>query len=356
MSNHVNKKQKVLNEEISSSDESSTSHSSSQLGATVKVQAEGTKEKEEQVVALTRFQKKMQHLQVQSFSFLSEVSSSKQASKKYQMWCVAMYFVATNAFIVAAPSRASLSMISWLFSLRAFGYVVGSVTSGYLLDAYPRHGHNLICITALIGGGTSMATPYIRNLWLLITNFCFQGVCFSFVDCICNVCLLALFRKSQETNLNASANAAKDSDSDSDSDSEGRPYMQALHFFFAFGALLSPLAIQLSLDLIGSYELSSWIFGLLCVPVAIVLFLLPCPVKEKNQLQEQHLESPVSTSTPIQPVNSQPQSQHTSQVEIKDTPASNDLTRTHSTASSSLKTTNKCAQWSIICGCGSLLG
>ncbi|ETO12798.1 hypothetical protein RFI_24580 [Reticulomyxa filosa] len=192
---------------------------------------------------LSPLETKMRNLQVQSFSFLSDISTNRQALIKYRQWCFGVYFVSyvVVGLISAAPGpmlsllqqqvHASLEAIAWIFSLRAFGYVVGSVASGYLLDMYPYHSHNILAINTFVGGITILITPYIRTIEFLAVNYCIQGNCLSFVDCVSNVCLLALFRPSQ-------ADASSASTTVKGTENESGPYMQALHFFFAVGALL----------------------------------------------------------------------------------------------------------------------
>lgn len=121
----------------------------------------------------------------------------------------------------------SLASISFIFSARAVGFVVGSVISGYVMDAYQKHliseangtafllrrnqriadylwslprcsywpmsAHNVWTLSLLIAAATNAAIPYVRDVYALALLVVVNGVCFGTINTFGNVLLLTLF-------------------------------------------------------------------------------------------------------------------------------------------------------------------
>jgi len=121
----------------------------------------------------------------------------------------------------------SLAAISFIFSARAVGFVVGSVISGYVMDSYQKHlisdangtkfllrrkqriadylwslprwswwpmsAHNVWTISLLIAAVTNAAVPYVTNVYVLGLLVIINGACFGNINTFGNVLLLTLF-------------------------------------------------------------------------------------------------------------------------------------------------------------------
>lgn len=125
-----------------------------------------------------------------------------------------------------AQVNVSLATISFLFSARAVGFVVGSIISGYVMDLYqkyliapeqgtqfllkkeqkivdylwslpkwswPLSSHNVFSISIIIAGITNAAIPYVSDVYSLSVLVIINGVCFGNINTFGNVLLLTLF-------------------------------------------------------------------------------------------------------------------------------------------------------------------
>lgn len=132
---------------------------------------------------------------------------------------------------LAEHTRSSLSQISFLFTAQSFGYLVGSVASGHWFDRWPAH--PLLIATLLLLGVELALAPFVIFLYLLLLIFFMVGITQSAIDVGGNALLVWMYGR------------------------EVGPYMNALHFFFGVGALLSPIfvvqALTLSGTIVGAY-------------------------------------------------------------------------------------------------------
>ena len=125
----------------------------------------------------------------------------------------------------------SLSIISFIFTARAIGFVIGSFISAYILETYqkyiittknkndptklkyipkknqtinnylkslpkiswPLSTHNVFSISLIIAGITMFLTPYAKSVFILALLVSINGICFGNVNTFGNVCLLTLF-------------------------------------------------------------------------------------------------------------------------------------------------------------------
>ena len=152
---------------------------------------------------------------------------------------------------LANNTRAALSHISYGFTARALGYLLGSFLGGRLYDRRPG---NPVMGTMLLLMALSMAlVPIIPVLWVLIAMLLFLGMFEGALDVGGNTLLVWLHGE------------------------KVGPYMNALHFFFGVGAFLSPIVVARTLAASGGITWAYWVLALLIVPVAVALLRLPSP-------------------------------------------------------------------------------
>ncbi len=152
---------------------------------------------------------------------------------------------------LAENTNSLLSEISYLFTARSLGYIIGSFQGGRFYDRLP--GHTVMAL-ALLGLGLALAlVPLMPMLWLLVIMLLLVGIGEGTVDVGGNT-LLVWVHKSGVS-----------------------PFINALHFFFGVGAFLSPIIIAQAVLISGDITLAYWILALLIVPIAVWLFRLASP-------------------------------------------------------------------------------
>lgn len=144
-----------------------------------------------------------------------------------------------------------LAEISFVFTTRALGYLMGSFFGGRLYDrmkGHPLMGGVLVAVTVFMG-----VTPLLSGLWALVAVLFLLGMVEGVVDVGGNTLLVWVHGDGVA------------------------PYMNALHFFFGVGAFLSPIVVARALALTGDIVWAYWVLALLVLPVAAVLLCLPSP-------------------------------------------------------------------------------
>src|SRR4029079_19394313 len=81
---------------------------------------------------------------------------------------------------LSAQTGSSLSEISYLFTARAFGYLMGSFIGGRLFDRLP--GHRAMAVALIVIAVLLASVPEIPLLWLLIAVLLAVGVMEALVD------------------------------------------------------------------------------------------------------------------------------------------------------------------------------
>ena len=158
---------------------------------------------------------------------------------------------------LAERTGSSLSAISYLFTARSLGYLLGSYRGGRLFDRMRGHP---VAAAALLSMALAMAlVPLMPSLWLLIAAMLVLGAAEGTMDVGLNTLLVWIHR----ANLG--------------------PYMNALHFFFGVGAFVSPLVVAQVLARSESIDAAYWILAVALVPVAVWLARLPSPPIESAE-------------------------------------------------------------------------
>lgn len=152
---------------------------------------------------------------------------------------------------LSEQTGSQLSQISFLFTTRALGYLVGSFIGGRLYDRLP--GHRTMAIALLAAAALLAFVPTIPTLWVLTAVLLAIGFAEGVIDVGGNTLIVWVHRE------------------------RVGPYMNGLHLFFAVGAFLSPLLIAQMILLTGTFGSGYWLLAVLLIPVALVLFPLPNP-------------------------------------------------------------------------------
>lgn len=158
---------------------------------------------------------------------------------------------------LADQTGSDLGQISAVFTASSLGFTLGSLLGGRLYDRFP--GHPLLTITLLVTAGLLFAIPLMPGLWLLLTCFLLLGGATAMLDLGANALIIWLFRR------------------------EVGPYMNALHFSFGVGALLSPLMVDRVFVLTGGIRWAYWLLAILFLPVAIWMAFVPSPHNQDRQ-------------------------------------------------------------------------
>ena len=152
---------------------------------------------------------------------------------------------------LAENTHSTLSAISIHFTMQALGSLVGNLSSGHWYDRAPAH---ILLAGVILTLSLMLAlTPLMTALVALALIVFIMGAAGGSIDVGGNTLLVWLFK-----------------------DGVG-PYMNALHFFFGVGALLSPLFIAQVMAAGGGITGAYWLLALLLLPVAVLLLRLPSP-------------------------------------------------------------------------------
>jgi len=162
---------------------------------------------------------------------------------------------------LAEHTGTHLGQISYLFTARSLGYLIGSFFGGRLYDRVP--GHPLIAGVLTAAAVMMALAPVIPLLWLLAAVLLIVGLAEGALDVGGNTLLVWL---------------------------HGRrvgPYMNGLHFFFGAGAFLSPIIVAQAVLFSGDITWAYWILAALMIPAAIWLARLPSPTPNGSAQRDQ---------------------------------------------------------------------
>lgn len=211
---------------------------------------------------------------------------SKSSTKRRKQWTTAGYFA---TFITLGLTTASLgpslpylaentntliSQISYLFTARSGGYLIGSWMGGRAYDRRP--GHQILVVMLLSIAITLVLIPVLSNIWLLVLVLVVVGLAEGAVDVGGNTLLVWLYRK------------------------DVGPFMNALHTFFGLGSFFAPIILALALRLSAGITYGYWALALMVVPVMIWIARLPSPrANTSGDESETHIKRTLSHSEVI---------------------------------------------------------
>jgi len=113
----------------------------------------------------------------------------------------------------------TVDAVSYVFTGRAAGNLIGSVFCGLLIKYYKKYKPLLtIGIGIVVSGVLMLITPWIHSLAGLVVAFTLTGLLFGYLDA-----------GSQSMYLNLWG------------EKDSRPYLQSFHFAFGIGAVLAPI-------------------------------------------------------------------------------------------------------------------
>jgi FHS family Na+ dependent glucose MFS transporter 1 len=156
---------------------------------------------------------------------------------------------------LAENTQTLVREISFLFTARALGYMLGSLLGGRLYDRLS--GHKVMTLALIAMAVMMTLTPMMSILWSLTLVLLLLGVGEGMLDVGGNTLLVWLYRH------------------------KVGPYMNALHFFFGVGAFFGPIIIAQVTSSSGGITWAYWVLALLVLPSALWLFRLPSPPSQR---------------------------------------------------------------------------
>ena len=191
---------------------------------------------------------------------LSSVGSRGRFSKTFGYYAAFVVLGLTVASLgptlpgLAEHTRTNLSEISFLFTARSLGYLLGALLGGRLYDRLP--GHPIMVVAMLAIAAMLGLMPILPLLWLLTAVLLILGLAEGVLDVGGNTLIVWVHVH------------------------KVGPFMNGLHFFFGVGAFLSPIIIAQMVLMSGDITWAYWILALLILPVAIGLLMLPSPTQQ----------------------------------------------------------------------------
>ena len=162
---------------------------------------------------------------------------------------------------LAEQTGSSLSQISYLFTARSLGFMIGAFVIGRRYDRVP--GHPLMVALILLIAAMMVAIPLVSWLALLIPVMFFAGLGSGGTDLGGNTLLVWLHQE------------------------RVGPYMNGLHLVWGIGAFLAPILIAQVVTLSGSIRWAYWLVALLLLPAVLWLPRLPSPEPQTKQQESQ---------------------------------------------------------------------
>ena len=160
---------------------------------------------------------------------------------------------------LAQATNSSLAQISFIFSARSLGYLLGSATAGHFYDRINGHKLMVICLTLMFIGHFSI--PFIPSFIFILLAMFIIGLGHSAIDIGGNVNLLWVYQ------------------------SRVGPYLNGMHFCFGVGALLSPILIHNMIKITdGGLSWPFWALAIGFIPGILSLLLLEAPQNPEEEL------------------------------------------------------------------------
>lgn len=146
----------------------------------------------------------------------------------------------------------SLAQISFIFSARSLGYLIGSAGGGQFYDRVNGHKLMILCFSLMVIGHFSI--PLFPTYFFILFAMFMIGLGHAAIDIGGNVNLLWIYQ------------------------SKVGPYMNAMHFCFGLGALLSPILIHTVMrNTDGSLTWPLWVLAIAFLPGIFSLAFLDAP-------------------------------------------------------------------------------
>lgn len=168
---------------------------------------------------------------------------------------------------LASNTSSGLDRISLIFVLGSLGYLIGSYFGGRAYDRIP--GHKVIAVVLILLGIASTFIPIAQTLGALLFFMFLSGLATGVLDVGCNA--LILWTHGEKSG----------------------PFLNGLHFFFGVGSVTAPLLLAKVLLTTGSINWMYWFFAMICLPIAIWLWLLPEPIHQMHNDENKNAPLPL---------------------------------------------------------------
>lgn len=152
---------------------------------------------------------------------------------------------------LALQTHSSVSEISFLFTVRSFGFLLGSLFGGSFYDRL--RGNVVMAVMILAMSATLALMPIIPTLGILLAVMLALGIAEGAVGVGGNALLVWVHQ------------------------SRVAPFMNALHFFYGVGGFISPLIIAWAIAIKNTTALPYFALAILILPAAFILWRLPSP-------------------------------------------------------------------------------
>ena len=179
---------------------------------------------------------------------------------------------------LASQVHVGTSEISYLFTARSFGFLLGSLFSGKFYDR--MRGHTVMAAMIIAMSATMSLMSVLPALSLLLAVMLALGMAEGALGVGGNALLVWVHQ------------------------SRVAPFMNALHFFYGVGGFISPLIIARALAIKNTTAAPYFVLALLILPAAALLLRLPSPQNQQasyeqlgrgpDQLQTCRVDSPAA--------------------------------------------------------------
>lgn len=167
--------------------------------------------------------------------------------------------------MLSQSTGTSLSQISFIFSTRSLGYLLGAIGGGYLYDRVNGHKLMVFCLSIMVVG--QFLIPLFPTYFFILIAMFMIGLGHAVIDIGVNVNLLWIYQ------------------------SKVGPYMNALHFCFGVGALLSPLLVHYVMRITDSgLKWPFWSLAFIFLPGIFSLLILAAPQNPEKDLSPANLK------------------------------------------------------------------
>ena len=163
---------------------------------------------------------------------------------------------------LARHTQTHLNEVSFLFTARSLGYLLGSMWNGRYYDRRP--GHPIMAVCLLVMAAMAFLVPFIPVLWLLTAALLLLGIGEGTLDVGGNTLLIWIHRY------------------------KVGPFMNGLHFFFGIGAFISPILVSQAILISGDINWAYWMLAIFILPAAFWLLRLPSPEVQASARDKQN--------------------------------------------------------------------
>jgi fucose permease len=177
---------------------------------------------------------------------------------------------------LADQTVSSVAQISYLFTARSLGYLIGSFVGGRFYDRLP--GHRVMAFVLGIVGLAMFFVPSVAWLPLLVGVLLTIGLAEGALDVGGNTLLVWVHREGVG------------------------PFMNGLHFFWGFGAFLAPIIVAWAIGQTGGIALAYRGLGLLVLPALIWLLRVASPAHPPHVTGEALDDKAVSRNGVLDPL------------------------------------------------------